>query len=177
MDAENKKTIILKNKTGQAIFEFLAFLPLLIFTFMAMITVGNALNASINQQKVTRRYFYYLLKGNSTTPLRRDLQEWQGKGISVAGSFVIGHQEKSAGGAVDTPPLAPCFKFNTFFPVAPGETCETPSTGNESHFLRTFTVYGLCGTNYHLHGPEGYANYHNFPPLLSGAENCLVLLQ
>ena len=56
------------NQTGQALIELIIFLPLM-FMFYSMISgFANAINASINQQKVARAYFYYKVQNNSTIP-------------------------------------------------------------------------------------------------------------
>ena len=55
------KIKLLDNK-GQAVFETMMFLPVLLFFVVYMTRTGNAINASINQQKATRGYTYYLLK-------------------------------------------------------------------------------------------------------------------
>ena len=142
---------------GQAIFEFIVFLPFLLFMFVIMTTIGNSINASINQQKVTRRYFYFLLKGNSTAPNRGILEKWEGDGLTYAGMSYVGFWERRLGGE----PVAPCFKLNTLFSGGMSETCENPSSGSKSRFVRTFTTYGICGETYGIDGGGFFKNYHN----------------
>ncbi len=161
-----KSNCFAKNDKGQAIFELLAFMPFLIFIFTIMVTVGNAINASINQQKVTRRYFYYLLKGNSAAPGQEDLGEWMNSGISLAGMSAIGFRDKAEGELS----LAPCFKFTTLFTGDEGETCSEPLKGSDkSTFVRIFTFYGICGETYIVKG-NYFKNYHNFPYLPNRTE-------
>ncbi len=156
-----KKIFFAKEDKGQAIFELLVFIPFLIFIFIIMVTVGDSINASINQQKVTRRYFYYLLKGNSTAPKQEDLGEWMNSGITLAGMSAIGFRAKSEGELS----LAPCFKFTTLFTGDEGETCSEPLKGeSKSTFVRVFTFYGICGETY-IVGRNYFKNYHNFPYL------------
>ena len=149
-----------KPERGQAIFELLAFMPLLIFIFIIMVTVGNSINASINQQKVTRRYFYYLLKGDSSAPSREDLNIWKESGIALAGMSGLGFRAKEE----NAQSLAPCFKFVNLFEGDEGETCESPLVGeSKSHFVRIFTYYGICGESYVYENQQNYfRNYHNF---------------
>ena len=53
---------------GQALFEFIVFLPFLLFMLTIMFTVGNAINGSINQQKAVRRYFFTSTKATPPFP-------------------------------------------------------------------------------------------------------------
>ena len=46
---------------GQALVEFIIFLPFMLMMYTVVITLGDAINGSINQQKATRAYFYYRL--------------------------------------------------------------------------------------------------------------------
>ena len=56
------------HQKGQALIELIIFLPLM-FMFYSMISgFANAINGSINQQKIARSYFYYRLQNNSTIP-------------------------------------------------------------------------------------------------------------
>ncbi|MCY4495572.1 MAG: hypothetical protein OXB92_17140 [Acidimicrobiaceae bacterium] len=154
-----KKLFFIENSQGQAIFELVAFLPLLVLIFTIMVTVGNSINVSINQQKVTRRYFYYLLKGNSTAPTQEDLKVWHGEGRTLAGMSALGFRAKEKGEFS----YAPCFKFNTLFTGDSGETCDEPLKGEaQSTFVRIFTFYGICGETY-IVGQNYFKNYHNFP--------------
>ena len=64
----------LLNNEGQAIFETMLFVPVLLFFVAYIVRVGSAINSSINQQTVTRSYTYYLLKGNSKGNRTSDLE-------------------------------------------------------------------------------------------------------
>ena len=128
----------MEKEKGQAIFELLIFLPLLIFLFIVMVTIGNSINVSINQQKVTRRYFYYLLKGNSTAPTQEDLETWRNAGLRHVGFSALGFRSK---GDVDS--FAPCLKLPTLFAKKSEETCDETFVGGKKgslcqniHFLR-----------------------------------------
>ena len=144
---------------GQAVFELIAFIPFLIFIFTIMVTIGNSINASINQQKVTRRYFYYLIKGNSTAPVREDLNTWLASGINLAGITALGFRAKEESRSS----FAACFKLNTLF-VDPGaETCDEPNReDSKSYFIRVYTYYGFCGETY-INRQGYYRTYHNYP--------------
>ena len=135
----------IKNEEGQAIFEFLAFMPFLVFLFVVMISVGNSINASINQQKFARRYFYYLLKGNSFFPDRFDLNNYMTEANAVSiGMASVGYRAKEDG----SNPVAPCFKFISTFSSGTNDDCDTPVTEGETNFVRVYTFYGACGATY-----------------------------
>ncbi|MBT3585285.1 MAG: hypothetical protein HN509_10280 [Halobacteriovoraceae bacterium] len=137
------------NEEGQAVFELIVFLPFLIFMFTTFMTIGNALNGSINQQKATRGYFYYLVKGNSTVPDVSDLSYIAGGGNTRAGFYAIGWRAKSEG---SDQAIATCYKFQSFLGSGnDDETCEEPETDEgSSQFIRIYTYYGICGQLYNL---------------------------
>ena len=136
---------------GQALFELIIFLPLLLVLFAYFVSIGNSINASINQQKAVRGYFYYLLKGNSRAPIVKDLDYIKGKNFGMA---VLGWRESVRGET----PVSPCFKLVSFFgEVNPGETCEEPDVGGGiSQFIRVFTAYGVCSENYEKRSGNGF---------------------
>jgi len=159
MAADKRIATIFKDQEGQAIFEVLVFLPLLIFLYTILFNVGNSINVSINQQKVTRRYFYYLIKGNSYLPSQADLQSFKDGYVSV-GMSVIGFKDKTDGGAATGSPLAPCFKFNSFLTGSTDETCEEATEEERAtSFIRVFTAYGICGETYSLQNGHWLALY------------------
>ncbi len=146
MDVNQNKNI-LKNEEGQAIFELLVFLPIFLFLFVIVYNIGNSLNVSINQQKVTRRYFYFIQKGNSFLPAASLLREWKGKGFTYAGIGMMGFRDFSDGEY----PVAPCVKFPSYLTGETDETCEDPTEGEKAtSFLRIATAYGICGESFRL---------------------------
>mgnify|MGYP001231508587 FL=1 len=50
MVAKNKR-LTFQNEDGQSIIEFLLFLPFIIMMYSVVMSLGSAINASINQQK------------------------------------------------------------------------------------------------------------------------------
>lgn len=147
MAVKNKNK--LNNEEGQAIFELLIFMPILVFFYTIIFNVGNSINVSINQQKATRRYFYHLIKGNSYLPSNNSLTAYR-SGYTRVGIALIGYADRLEGGSS---PIAPCFKFNSFFSGDTGETCEEESPGEkQTSFVRVFTAYGICGETYSLQG-------------------------
>jgi len=132
---------------GQALIEFVLFLPFMIMMYMAILNIGNAINGSINQQKITRGYFYYRISNNSTIPRPRRQDDepsvrWQSFGMQILG-WADGFEGNS--------PLSPCFKFNLPFDDE-DEECEDNYSETRSQFIRTETVYGVCGATYIKHG-------------------------
>ncbi len=140
-----------EDESGQAIFELLIFMPILIFFYTIIFNVGNSINVSINQQKVTRRYFYHLTKQNSFVPNNRVLENFKA-GFTRAGIAMVGFADRLDGGGTGSP-IGPCFKFNSFFASDNGETCEDPTSGErQTSFVRVYTAYGVCGESYSLQG-------------------------
>lgn len=137
----------LKNEKGQAIFELVVFLPFLVFLYTTYYTLGNSINGSINQQKATRRYLFYLLKGNSRALVVKDLQSYVGSGIQSAGNFAVGWREKSSG-ATGGASFATCYRFNTLFASEADEECDGRNSEISSNFIKVFTFFGVCGENY-----------------------------
>ncbi len=141
-----KKKIEFKSEEGQAIFEFIVFVPFYLVFLVVFLTVSGAVNGSINQQKATRGYFYYLIKNDSTAPLKKDLEELSRNGITNVGSYSFGWQ-RSARGAT---PIAPCYKIPSILGDQREEACEDPmdSGSRESQFVKVFTAYGVCSASY-----------------------------
>lgn len=134
------------NQKGQALIELIIFLPLM-FMFYSMISgFANAINGSINQQKVTRGYFYYRVQGNSTVPKPAggSYLNWE-----TFGMYYIGWKDKFTSGSDESgKPVSPCYKLS--IPLAPGTTdnCEDKYTTPSTMFIRVQTVYGICGATY-----------------------------
>lgn len=128
------------NQKGQGLFEFLLFLPFMLMMYQIFLSLGNAINGSINQQKATRGYMYSRIKNNSTLPSPQNALD---TGLKQYGLYFTGWREKLEG---DTP-LAPCYAFKTFLKTAP-EKCEDKYTGPTTQLIRVETVVGICATTY-----------------------------
>ena len=144
-NSKKLKKISLKEE-GQAIFELLVFLPVFLFLFVVIYNIGNSINISINQQKATRRYFYYIQKGNSFLPSYSLLTEWKNRGFTYSGITMMGYQNDQ----ISDQPLAPCFKFPTFLTGATDEVCEDKIEDQQSNFIKIMTAYGICGETFRL---------------------------
>ncbi|MEX0798898.1 MAG: hypothetical protein WD025_05610 [Bacteriovoracaceae bacterium] len=133
---------ILKTQKGQALIEFILFFPFLLMMYSVSLSIANSINASINQQKVTRGYFYFRLQNNSTlpTPFRGEPpNNWTrfGHQINLWGEKLL-----------DDKPLAACFKFNVPLGEAQDDTCENSYSNRTTQYIRVGTVYGVCGATY-----------------------------
>lgn len=128
---------------GQALVEFIIFLPFMLTMYTLVVMIGDAINGSINQQKATRGYFYYRMQNTSyiTRPLRSGgvpaFTNW-----NTFGMFFLGWADYLEGGLS---PVYPCYKLNLPFSAAAGDRCEDRYTTPTTQFIRVGTVYGLCG--------------------------------
>jgi hypothetical protein len=113
-----------KTQRGQALVEFIIFLPFMLMMYTVVVSLGDAIHGSINQQKVTRSYFYYRLQNNSqiSKPQRNGSTLFNDEWTSFGHTF-IGWADYLDGKT----PFLPCYKLNLPFAPAVG------------------TVYGLCG--------------------------------
>lgn len=131
-----------KNEKGQALIELIIFLPLM-FMFYSMISgFANAINGSINQQKITRAYFYYRLQNNSTIP--KPDSESTHSNWSTFGMFFIGWKDYFE----SQKPMAPCYQITVPLAAAGSDKCEERYTSESTMFIRVQTVYGVCGATY-----------------------------
>lgn len=132
------------NEKGQSLVEFVLFLPFMLMTYSIIMNVSNAINASLNQQKVTRAYFYYRMQNNSTIPKpRRDGNEPSGS-WGTFGMQIIGW----AAEIENNLPVAACFKFNIPLGQAKKDKCNQGYNTETTQFIRVGTVYGVCGATY-----------------------------
>lgn len=137
--------ILFKNENGQALIEFFLFLPFMLMTYSIIMNVSNAINASLNQQKVTRAYFYYRMQNNSMMPKpRRGRGEIYDK-FNVFGMQIVGWTTELYGGLE---PVAPCFKFKIPLAGKESDKCLDPYTEQTTQLIRVGTVYGVCGATF-----------------------------
>lgn len=134
----------INNQKGQAVFEFILFMPFLMFLYMIFYTVGNSLNGSINQQKPVRGYYYHLVKGNSYLLTVADLSSFGKKSIEKVGFMAIAYKEHGVG---ETKQFGTCFKFSSMLKGNSSEECDSPERDSEdsSMYIRLFNAYGVCG--------------------------------
>lgn len=131
-----------KNEKGQALLELIIFLPLMFMLYSLISGFANAIYGSINQQKVTRGYFYYRAQNNSTIPKPDEAKTYQG--WNHFGMFFIGWKEYFVG----TSPVQPCYKISIPMKPADADKCEEKYSKQTSQFIRVGTAYGVCGATY-----------------------------
>lgn len=139
----------INNEDGQSIFELVLFLPIFLYLVVVLLNVGNSINASINQQKATRGYTHYLVKGNSYGFTSKEVAYYEtGRGgIENLGAYIIGWRFKegdSGNSSIGTYYNLP----NVPFSGNAREDCSKPTEGSKTHCIKVFTFYGLCGETY-----------------------------
>ncbi len=146
MKRKNKKNI---NNNGQALFEFIFFLPIMSAFLFLLFSVGNSINGSINQQKISRSYFYARIKNNSMMPLVGSIEEQRANlQFNSMGMFYIGWKERfnSSSSSENGIPLAPCYKMHV--PLKNFEQECSDYNQDEINYIRVGTVYGACGATF-----------------------------
>ena len=135
------------DESGQSVFEFVIFIPFILYIVAVMMNAGNAINASINQQKATRGYAFRLLSGNSNVPTVTDLDIANGAGLVKTSTYIIGWGASKEGDVYH----GACYKF----PSMPGdglsdsEDCKNPIPGQtKTAYVRAYTFFGICGESY-----------------------------
>lgn len=149
-----KEALKEKKQSGQAIFEFIIFLPLIIYLFTVLTNVGDAINGSINQQKATRGYFYGSIRGNSYPISHKDLMDYSNQGLTGAGLMAFQWVNKADGGETGGSYYSSCYPFLTFLGMGnKDETCEEPIVEDrQTSIIRVGTVYGICGEFFRVVG-------------------------
>ncbi|MBP9673842.1 MAG: hypothetical protein KBD63_02005 [Bacteriovoracaceae bacterium] len=136
-------------ENGQALFEFIIFLPFMLLLYAILLSIGGAINGSLNQQKAVRGYFYSRIKHNSFLPTPTDLSELV-VSTKVGMSF-IGWREYSDG----LVPVAPCYKLMPLGGALSSgtEKCDNTYSGNQrtTQFIRVKTAYGVCSATYRVY--------------------------
>lgn len=165
MKSRSKLSEILNDEKGQGVFEVMVFLPIMLYLLSILLNVGNSINASINQQKASRGYLFYLLKGNSQGTRKSDLDYFSsnGGGINLVSPFIVGWRLESGDGGKESfgayyqLPSVPLGGKNT-----PKDDCMDKFDGSESSTcIKIFTLYGVCGDTYALEGDGRFFHTNN----------------
>jgi hypothetical protein len=156
------------NQNGQAIIEFVLFLPFVLVMYSLTMAIGNAINGSINQQKVTRGYLYARVLHNSTIP-KPEPRDQAYQNWSLFGMYFIGYNERREGNT----PVAACYKMQSPLPSDEDQCDKYRSTS--TNWIRVQTVYGICGATYikDSSGLVGWAQALD-PAATSTLESCLI---
>jgi len=164
---------LIRNNKGQALIELIVFLPLMITLYSVIGGLASSINGSINQQKVTRAYFYYRVQNNSTIPGPKagDWSTWKKFGM-----FYIGWKDYFQSG--DTP-VMPCYKISIPFKEAPADGCADTYSEAKTLWVRVGTVYGICGGTYFFQGMgNGVSLAPDYPGLrfeeVTDRSSCLI---
>jgi hypothetical protein len=143
-----------KAQSGQALIELIIFLPL-IFALYGMISgFAGAINGSINQQKITRAYYYFRIQNNSMVPFSSvpssggSGPKWQKFGMSFVGWAEQYFNEDN--------PVMPCYEVSIPLSAKPTDKCEEKYTEDQTQFIRVGTAYGICGATYTARGDGTY---------------------
>ena len=163
MDAKNK----ILNEEGQAFFEMIVFVPFMLYLFSLIITFGNSVNGSINQNKILRGAYYHLLNHNSMAPRKDFLESLQDAGVGNVGMFVLGYQEAKQ----EDLAIAACYRVNKVFGGTVDEQCSDPPPAGEegTNQIRLYTFYGLCTASFSANG--GGFQYQDF--MTNSLDACL----
>ncbi len=133
----------IQNEKGQSLIEFVLFLPFMLMLYSVIINVSNAINGSINQQKVTRAYFYYNMQNNSMIPKPTrgadPSENWSSFGMQI-----MGWNTK----IINESPVMACYKFNLPLGTGDEDNCDSAYSGKTTQYIRVGTVYGVCGATY-----------------------------
>ena len=133
-----------KNEQGQALIEMIVFLPLLFTVYAVISGFANAINGSINQQKVTRGYFYFRLQNNSQIT-KPDFPQKAFMNYKQFGMSFLGWKEYFEG---NDEPIAPCYKVSIPLKSSTNDTCANKYTTPNTMYMRVGTAYGMCGATY-----------------------------
>jgi hypothetical protein len=159
LDVKSFQNQILKDDKGQALMEFVLFLPFMMMMFLSILSISNSINGSINQQKIVRGYFYYRASNNSTIPRPSRTGSESSDGWQTFGMQIIGWAERFQGNT----PVAPCYKFQLPFADDTEDSCEAAYSTPQTQFIRVQSVYGICGATY----TKGAANHNERHPLIA----------
>ncbi len=135
-----------KNNEGQSIIEFVIFAPFMLIFFALIVTVANAINNSINQQKITRAYLYQDILNDSYYP-QKYIKEILMVNGSIQGmglfAFLWGQD------AENEKPIASCQKLVSLSSEVRDEKCSPGVKENKpTQFIRIKTAYGPCTGNF-----------------------------
>jgi hypothetical protein len=136
-----KNKLLEKKDSGQALVEFILFLPLMLIMYTSVVTLGNSINGSINQQKVARGYLFSRLLNNSTSP-KPTSRDQSFKNWNSFGMFFIGYAEKKQGNQ----PISACYALK--LPIETSETQCLKYNRSSTTFVRVETAFGICGGTY-----------------------------
>ncbi|MFZ4713092.1 MAG: hypothetical protein ACOYL6_05255 [Bacteriovoracaceae bacterium] len=131
--------LLTRDERGQGLIELLLFLPFLLMMYQITLSMGNAINGSINQQKFARGYHYARTKNNSMIPIPQLALQ---AGLTQYGLYFTGWAHKFDGG--NHVPIAPCYPFRTMLKSENNESCDDGYSKTTTQLIRVQTAYGVC---------------------------------
>ena len=143
---------MLKKNDGQALFEFIVFLPFIVIFLNLFFNISGAINSSINQQKATRGFFFRMVQNNSFFPDYDTLRSRLGR-LNTASFYAIGFAEELVDGKE---PKATCYRVPSFM-GRDIDSCDKVGDGSKSQFVRVYTTFGICGASFQQSG--GFWSY------------------
>ena len=153
---------------GQALVEFIIFLPFMLMMYTVVVGLGDAIHGSINQQKATRAYFYYRLQNNpQVSKPQRSGGDLVNNSWTRFGHLFIGWADYLE----NSTPFQPCYRLNLPFAPAAGDACDQTYSNVTTQFIRVATVYGVCGATF----AKDPASGGDFVELPSGADTPDIL--
>lgn len=160
-----------KNQEGQALIELILFLPFMLMMYTVVVSLGDSIYASINQQKITRAYFYHRMQNNAqiSKPQRGGGGSLINSNWSQFGHFFVGWADYLN----SDNPVAPCFKLNLPFAPGAGDNCDSSYTNLTTQFVRVATVYGVCGATMGK-SDDSTGDYVELPGGRSGAGSSIL---
>lgn len=158
---------------GQALIEFIIFLPFMAMLYFVVLSLGSSINSSINQQKVTRAFFYHRLLNNSyvTRPFYSNSSPNHAAFNETYGHYFTGWMTRLESNS----PLMPCHKLNMPFAPASTDVCEESYSSITTQFIRVGTVYGICGATFLRNGAEFVMAPFQADPGVSGVEQVIQI--
>lgn len=139
------------NENGQALIELIVFLPLMFTLYSVISGFASAINGSINQQKVTRAYFYYRAQNNSTIPKPESDKAYLAWGRF--GMSYIGWKDFFKG---EGSPIAPCYRVSIPLQARKNDQCDSSYSEENTLYVRVGTVYGVCGATFRQIGQQTF---------------------
>jgi hypothetical protein len=159
------KNIKINQQSGQALIELIIFLPIMLILYSVISGFANAINGSINQQKVARAYFYNRVMHNSTIP-KPGADGGVPSNWNRFGMFFIGWMDRFSSG---DSPLMPCYKVTIPMNASGEKGCGESYSKKTTQFIRVGTVYGMCGATFVIQNSQPF-----FLPDVIGADYASV---
>lgn len=154
---DNSKKNIFNNEKGQALFEAMIFIPILLYLVIMLITIGNSISTSINQNQSARTYTFYIMRGNSDASGTFDINRLKDQ-LSDLGNFMIGWTQEMSGGDGSNP-IGTSFRIPSL-PWAPAidEDCNDKGDPEDTSCIKVFTLFGVCGETFNKTGDVLFRN-------------------